>query len=105
MTCVVRQVLARTRGKRKRNLQTEEIPVQALQLELQLLSEEVWVKMSVGVLGCFSRVRLSSVHVISQNTRVGCHALLQGIVLIQGSNPCLLHCRRQKEQERPNRAK
>ena len=67
MTCVVRQVLARTRGKRKRNLETEEIPVQALQLELQLLSEEVWVKMRVGVLGCFSRVRLSSVHVISQS--------------------------------------
>ena len=31
-----------------------------------------------------------------KNTRVGCHALLQGIFLTQGSNPhslCLLHCR------------
>ena len=26
------------------------------------------------------------------NTRVGCHALLQGIFLTQGSNPCLLSC-------------
>ena len=28
-----------------------------------------------------------------KNTRVGCHALLQGIFPIQGSNPALLHCR------------
>ena len=28
-----------------------------------------------------------------KNTRVGCHALLQGIMPTQGSNPCLLHCR------------
>ena len=37
----------------------------------------------------------SSVHGDSpgKNTGVGCHALLQGIFLIQGSNPCLLHCR------------
>ena len=33
----------------------------------------------------------SSVHGDSpgKNTRVGCHALLQGIFLTQGSNPCL----------------
>ena len=41
----------------------------------------------------------SSVHGDSpgKNTGVGCHALLQGIFLTQGSNPsllCLLHCRR-----------
>ena len=24
---------------------------------------------------------------------MGCHALLQGIFLTQGSNPCLLHCK------------
>ena len=40
----------------------------------------------------------SSVHEDSpgKNTRVGCHALLQGIFPTQGSNPCLLcllHCR------------
>ena len=40
----------------------------------------------------------SSVHGDSpgKNTGVGCHALLQGIFLTQGSNPCLLclmHCR------------
>ena len=29
-----------------------------------------------------------------KNTGVGCHALLQGIFLTQGSNPNLLHCRR-----------
>ena len=28
-----------------------------------------------------------------QNTGVGCHSLLQGIFLTQGSNPGLLHCR------------
>ena len=28
----------------------------------------------------------------SKNTEVGCHALLQGIFLTQGSNPGLLHC-------------
>ena len=27
-----------------------------------------------------------------QNSGVGCHALLQGIFLTQGSNPGLLHC-------------
>ena len=38
----------------------------------------------------------SSVHGDSpgKNTRVGCHALLQGIFPTQGSNPGLLHCRR-----------
>ena len=37
----------------------------------------------------------SSVHGDSsgQNTGVGCHALLQGIFLTQGSNPGLPHCR------------
>ena len=28
----------------------------------------------------------------SKNTSVGCHALVQGIFAIQGSNPGLLHC-------------
>ena len=27
----------------------------------------------------------------SKNTRMGCHFLLQGLLLTQGSNPCLLH--------------
>ena len=27
-----------------------------------------------------------------KNTRVGCHALIQGIFHTQGSNPRLLHC-------------
>ena len=38
----------------------------------------------------------SSVHGDSpgKNTGVGCHALLQGIVPTQGSNPGLPHCRR-----------
>jgi len=37
----------------------------------------------------------SSIHEDSpgKNTGVGCHALLQGIFLIQGSNPSLPHCR------------
>ena len=29
-----------------------------------------------------------------KNTGLGCHSLLQGIFLTQGSNPVLLHCRR-----------
>ena len=28
-----------------------------------------------------------------KNTRMGCHSLLEGIFLTQGSNPGLLHCR------------
>ena len=28
-----------------------------------------------------------------KSTRVGCHFLLQGIFLTQGSNPCLQHCK------------
>ena len=37
----------------------------------------------------------SSVHgiLLGKNTGVGCHFLLQGIFLTQGSNPGLLHCR------------
>ena len=29
---------------------------------------------------------------LGNSTRVGCHSLLQGIFLTQGSNPCLLYC-------------
>ena len=36
-----------------------------------------------------------------KNTGVGCHALLQGIFLTQGSNPGLLHCRRILYQAEP----
>ena len=35
----------------------------------------------------------SSVHGILRNTGVGCHFLLQGIILIEGSNSGLLHYR------------
>ena len=37
----------------------------------------------------------SSVHgdSLGKNTKVGCHALLQGIFPTQGSNPGLPHCR------------
>ena len=34
-----------------------------------------------------------SMEVTGKNTGVGCHFLLQGIFLIQGSNLALLHCR------------
>ena len=41
-----------------------------------------------------SRLPVSSFPGISgQNTGVGSHSLPQGILLIQGLNPCLLHCR------------
>ena len=53
------------------------------------------------ILSCFSRPTLcdhcppgSSVHgILSKNTGVSCHALLQGIFPTQGSNPGFLHCR------------
>ena len=35
----------------------------------------------------------SSVHGISRQEWECCHSLLQGILLTQGSNPSLLHCR------------
>ena len=35
---------------------------------------------------------LSSWDSLGKNTGVGCHALLQGIFLTQGTNSCLLHC-------------
>ena len=31
---------------------------------------------------------------LGKNSRIGCHFLLQGIFLIQGSSPVLLHCRK-----------
>ena len=34
-----------------------------------------------------------STWILQKNTRVGCHAFLQGIFPSQGSNPGLLHCR------------
>ena len=36
-----------------------------------------------------------TIHGVSpgQHSEVGCHTLLQGIFLTQGSNPGLLHCR------------
>ena len=34
-----------------------------------------------------------SMESLGKNTRVGCHSLLQGIFLTQGSIPGLLHCR------------
>ena len=42
-----------------------------------------------------SSLPVSSVHGVLQakNTGVGCHSLLQGIFLTQGSNPGLLHCK------------
>jgi len=39
-----------------------------------------------------------------QNTRVGCHALLQGIFLTQGSNLDLLHCRDSLPSEPPGKS-
>ena len=36
-----------------------------------------------------------------KNTGVGCHFLLQGIFLTQGSNPGLLHCRQTSSLSEP----
>ena len=60
----------------------------------------MYVYVCVYVLSCSdSFVTLStaahqaplSMGVSSKNTEVGCHALLLGILLTQGSNPSLLH--------------
>ena len=50
------------------------------------------------MLGCFSRVQLcatpwTAAHQAPVFRREGCHSLLQGIFLTQGSNLGLLHCR------------
>ena len=55
----------------------------------------------VSLLSCFSRVQLFGTPwavtkllcpwILQANTGVGCHTLLQGIFLTQGSNPHLLH--------------
>ena len=42
---------------------------------------------------------------LGKNTRVGCHALLQGIFPAQGSNPGFLHCRWVLYQEPPGKPK
>ena len=56
-----------------------------------------YVIMHACMLNCFSRVCLLETLGLlcpwdspGKNTWVGCHALLQGIFQIQGSNPCLL---------------
>ena len=61
-------------------------------------------RLHVCLLSCFSHVRLCEPmkparllcpwNFPSKNTGVCCHALFQGIFPTQGSNPCLLHCRR-----------
>ena len=46
---------------------------------------------------------VSSVHGDSpgKNTNMGCHVLLQGIFLNQGSNPCLLYLHHWQESSLP----
>ena len=39
-------------------------------------------------------IRSNPLNPFSKNTGVGCHSLLQGIFLTQGSNPGFLHCRK-----------
>ena len=70
------------------------------------------------VLSCFSRARLfATLWTVAhqaprpwdsprKNSGAGCHTLLQGIFLTQGSNPCLLrllHCRRFFTTEPPGK--
>ena len=44
----------------------------------------------------------SSIHgILGKNTGLGCHILLQGIFLIQGSNWCLLHLVHWQEDSLP----
>ena len=43
--------------------------------------------------GLYTARLLCPWHSPGNNSRVGCHFLLQGIFLTQGSNPGLLHCR------------
>ena len=53
-----------------------------------VLSDSLWP------CGLYSVRLLSPWNSPGKNTRVGCLSLLQGIFPTQGSNPCLLHCRR-----------
>ena len=57
-------------------------------LSRSVMSNSLWLSMNCPPPGC-------SVHGDSpgRNTRVGCHAFLQGIFPTQGSNPGLLYCR------------
>ena len=48
---------------------------------------------SLGPHGLQRSRLLSPWYFLGKNIGVGCHFRLQGIVLTQGSNPCLLHCR------------
>ena len=70
---------------------------------LQGFSKSLLQVLCCAVLSCFSRVWLFATHESTRllcpqdspgnNTGVGCHALLQGIVPTLESNPYLLHCR------------
>ena len=73
-------------------------------LKLNIQKTEIMASGSVSSVQSFSRVRLfvtswTAAHQARQwnapgkNTEVGCHFLLQGIFLTQGSNPGLPHCR------------
>ena len=65
----------------------------------------IWTSLQACMITPFSRVQLfATLWTVARqaslsrdssgkNTGVGCHALLQGIFLTQGSNPGLLHCR------------
>ena len=69
------------------------ILVSLLPLPVLCLVAQVYLTLCHSIHCCLPG---SSVHGDSpgKNTRVGCHALHQGIFPTQGSNPGLLHCRR-----------
>ena len=71
-------------------------------LHLSYLSKAVVMNRSGGLeplevhvvcLPAQSRLTLWPPWAVTLETGVGCHALLQGIFPIEGSNPGLLHCR------------
>ena len=61
-----------------------------LQCDLDVVSRSV-VSDSLGPHGLYPARLLRPWDFSGKNTGVGCHTLLQGIFLTQGSNSCLLH--------------
>ena len=63
-------------------------PVQQVMLSCSVVSDFLWPPWTIA------RQAPSLWDSSAKNTGVGCHSLLQGIFLTQGSNLGLLHCRR-----------
>ena len=71
----------------------EALPFVTAQMDLEGISVSCSVVSDSVTPQTVARRRLCPRNSPGKNTAVGCHFLLQGIFLIQGLNPGLLHCR------------